>query len=110
MAEEHYAMRIVVDEAADEPSAHIEDPAVREEIKRIVNINSPKQTVDVKVSSEILLKDESPTNQLARRLAPLEKRLTRGVPQVNVQVERVKGVIVPALQRFLNNTVRRSIG
>lgn len=73
--EEHFAMRIAVDEIAEEPLAHIENRLLREEVKILISQYTPQKTEEPKVALKIVLRDETPISQLPRRLAPLEKRI-----------------------------------
>lgn len=87
--EEHFALSIVVDETVEDPMAHIEDPAVRKEVKHLVLEYVPQKSENAKVSLKIVLRDETPIHQLPRRLAPLEKCIVE--KQINEWLN--KGII-----------------
>ncbi|XP_062558207.1 uncharacterized protein LOC134223089 [Armigeres subalbatus] len=73
--DDNFAMRITVDEIQDNPLSHIQNVETREKVKELIANYTPQSNTDIRVKLKIVLKNDSPIQQLPRRLAPLENRL-----------------------------------
>ena len=73
--EENFALRITTDEIQDDPLKHINDVEIRDKVKNLIENYTPHQNAETRVKLKIVLKNDSPIQQLPRRLAPLEKQI-----------------------------------
>ncbi|XP_062704651.1 uncharacterized protein LOC134286957 [Aedes albopictus] len=80
----------------DDPFSHIINPSVREQTSSLVRSYSPRMSATSDVKLKIVLKDETPIQQLPRRLAPLEKEIAQ--KQIDQWLD--DGIIQPSTSEF----------
>lgn len=69
---EEFAMMQINDETATDLNVN---PKYRSEVRRLIDEYKPAQKVDTKITTKIILTDETPVYERARRLAPLERKV-----------------------------------
>lgn len=67
----------IAPESPDDSFSHIADPSIRQQTMNLVSNYNPHKSATSDVKLKIVLKEESPIQQLPRRLAPLEKEIAQ---------------------------------
>lgn len=80
---------------------NIEDPAIKYELQQMIASYQPRSTKQVAISLNLVLKDEVPVYERARRLAPAEKE------EVNVIIRDWlrEGIIRPSISEYASPIV-----
>ncbi|KAH0948691.1 hypothetical protein HN011_004966 [Eciton burchellii] len=92
---------IVTDEVNSTNVTHVSNTEHRDAIKGLVDEYKPQKTQEIKLKMTILLKDDDPVCQRARRLSPIKRE------QVNIQIDEWirEGIVEPSLSEYASPVV-----